>query len=200
MSRQFPSETSLTPLSLPPKNNPIPIEEPSDIDVGSYSPGPPFFPKKRSDWTEYLDSNEEVTQKGGEVGLEDLVEPDIEIVTEIPKEMLQKSGLKRSAPSSSLGLLKKRKREENTPIFKPVFSKRKEKTTLFEGHIDSKKCSRETAKQTSKWSVYLEEGDAGLPERGREYLDHCNSWNREGGFEGHFNDQRVEDDVHPDFI
>lgn len=67
------------------------------------------------------------------------------------------------------------------------------------GDIESEKCVWKKARQVSKWSGYWEGENGGLNERRGETPYHCNSWSGEGALESHYNDQIVEEDIHPDF-
>ncbi|KAL5975496.1 hypothetical protein ACLOJK_019818 [Asimina triloba] len=127
-------------------------------------PSGSFQKQKRTDWTEYLDRGEGDEGKGVSEALG--FESEIEVVTELPKQ-----------------------------LWKPVFAKRKRR----ESH-DSNKYQKIVAKQPSKWSHYLETEENEMFQRER---DSCNSYYTWGGkdvSQSQFNDQRVEEDIHPDFI
>ncbi|KAJ8620996.1 hypothetical protein MRB53_029525 [Persea americana] len=167
-SRQFESGKPSIPSPTTLQNQQVPIEE---------------FPqsRKRSDWTEYLDTPKEEEGGGGEEGF--VLEPEVEIVTEFPKEVFEKRG-----------------REGKKQLLKPAFSKRKERPRNPQGDFESEECRRKKAKQVSKWSGYLEEENDGLIEMERaEPPNHYNSWSGSAVSESHYNDQIVEEDIHPDF-
>lgn len=55
-------------------------------------------------------------------------------------------------------------------------------------------------KAASKWDNYLTHEEDGLERvSGRKTVDHIGDWSN-GVFETTTNDQKVEDDIHPDFI
>ncbi|XP_077210562.1 uncharacterized protein LOC143846039 isoform X2 [Tasmannia lanceolata] len=179
MSRQFPSQT----LTL--------AEE--KIQIHDYDNS--HHQKKRSDWTEYLDSKDNEIE-GGEEGA--FSEAHIEIVTELPKDMFKKASSKCYNPSSSSSSGLKKQREGNK-LFKPIFSKRKSANPILQENADSKKCK--ISKQVSKWSDYLEEEkDGTMLATSRDSPNTYNLWCEDGVLESGFNDQRVEEDVHPDFM
>lgn len=73
-------------------------------------------------------------------------------------------------------------------------------STHVTGDFESEECRRKKAKQVSKWSGYLEEENDGLIEmESAEPPNHYNSWSGGAVSESHYNDQIVEEDIHPDF-
>ncbi|XP_022992686.1 MRN complex-interacting protein isoform X2 [Cucurbita maxima] len=152
--------------------------------------------KRRSDWSEYLDLEEDRSQTGRENERElgsDFA--DGKIVTELPEEKTRKhcSTSCSNRPESGEGKI----------FYRPVFPKRT--------HI-----AKNSAIQASKWSKGVTKDDenacskVGGPSKWSEYItedDNC------GGRKGEnmgteqdmdtlkmiINDEIVEDDIHPDF-
>ncbi|XP_058104614.1 uncharacterized protein LOC131248364 [Magnolia sinica] len=144
----------------------------SESRIGSdSSPSGSFQKKKRSDWAEYLGHEEHSFQEEEGFGFES----EIEIVTELPKEMKQ--------------------------LLKPVFRKRKQRPVLqLQDNHESNKCPKKMAKQACKWSDYLETENDKMFEIEKGSPNPYNSWNGEGVLQSQFNDQRVEEDIHPNFM
>ncbi|KAM6559625.1 hypothetical protein CsatA_028864 [Cannabis sativa] len=200
MSRQFSSDLT-TPLD-PPSHSPPPPEE------GCKRP--------RTDWTEFLDFDEEIGPNEGEdrTGFDD--EP--EIVTELPMGFLKKAKLNNEKDGDQL---------ENggfwNKLVRPGFSKRKisqdkEKPMMnhdlksamedtSESSYKSKECNQKRRtngkgrESSSKWSSYLIEEDDVPP--------HCSTRKMEESlvdlgdniFQTLANEEIVKDDeIHPDFL
>ncbi|KAI9399213.1 hypothetical protein POPTR_002G062800v4 [Populus trichocarpa] len=170
--------------------------------------------KRRSDWTEYLDAEEEYNIKQEDEG----EEPGLMVVTELPKEMFKKPRLKNDFGQNSGD-------HGDGNLYKPVFSKRnaskipmsrdkesrKYQSTKPAGNSKWSDCmtqaeeeeriSQPTTGKTkaSKWKDYITQDEDGFNSgRGRNVGAHhqnCGDW--ENILD---DDQKVEDDVHPDFM
>ncbi|CAA7052361.1 unnamed protein product [Microthlaspi erraticum] len=169
--------------------------------------------KKRSDWSEYLDSD--LPNDRRRFTVEDDGEEDLKIVTEMPKEMFKKPKLNKHSnggggSSSATGLGKR----DGDELFKPSFSRSSIKKPDFhsDGVMMMKKDTEQrnvesgrVTKSASKWDAYLfdDEGEHQAPSRfgGRGALkdDDVGEWDR-AIMEINSNLQIVEDEVHPDFM
>ncbi|OVA17014.1 hypothetical protein BVC80_9041g7 [Macleaya cordata] len=133
-----------------------------------------------------------------------------EIVTELPKEIFKKSKLK----NYSAGL----KKSEGIKSFNPISSDEKTNipiisqgtgklcsskvshNEIFAANKPMRKLQTETAQRSSKWTEYLtHDDDELLFKGGDDSLDPLPQW-RQTGLEIQLDDQRVEEDVQPDFI
>ncbi|KAF6146360.1 hypothetical protein GIB67_020454 [Kingdonia uniflora] len=144
--------------------------------------------KRRGDWSEYLDSAVEddcIREGEANYGEGSVLEP--KIVTELSKELFKKPKL---TNSYSVGLNK----FGESKSFRPTFSNRKtNKAIISQENKESVKSQPTAMAQQSKWSHYLiQEDDSDL------FLGPGDS--PPGAFETRAYDQRVEDDIHPDFI
>ncbi|KAJ0241099.1 Uncharacterized protein HA466_0215590 [Hirschfeldia incana] len=177
--------------------------------------------KKRSDWSEYLDSDPPnqrrrlIVEEGGEE------EEDVKIVTEIPNEMFKRPKLNRysndGGSSSAKGGVKRNNKEPSftrSSIKKKVFSsgKRRNSATYTRGYgamkrkKDSEQINLEPArKPVSKWDAYLiddEGGHQAAPRcggRGALKDEGVGEWDR-GITDVSSEYQIVDDEVHPDFL
>ncbi|KAH8515627.1 hypothetical protein H0E87_004179 [Populus deltoides] len=170
--------------------------------------------KRRSDWTEYLDAEEEYNIKQEDEG----EEPGLMVVTELPKEMFKKPRLKNDFGQNSGD-------HGDGNLYKPVFSKRnaskipmsrdkesrKYQSTKAAGNSKWSDCrtqveeeeriSQPTTGKTkaSKWKDYITQDEDGFNSgKGRNVGAHhqnCGDWQNILD-----DDQKVEDDVHPDFM
>ncbi|XP_010261056.1 PREDICTED: UPF0544 protein C5orf45 homolog [Nelumbo nucifera] len=147
--------------------------------------------KRRNDWTEYLDTEDDADAKEELDG--NAFEP--KIVTELPEEHLKKPKLKKTYPGEFHTI-------QGSKPLKPVFSNTNTKPKFPHRDDEDEKGKRQLATgRESKWSCYLteEESDNGiLFGREREPLVDLNPWSH-AGLENEFNGERVEDEVHPDF-
>ncbi|CAK7346721.1 unnamed protein product [Dovyalis caffra] len=180
--------------------------------------------KRRSDWTEYLDGEEDFNIKQedeegiGKFGIAG-EESGPMIVTELPKEMFKKSKLKNydSGPGSGNCC--------DGNLYKPIFSKkntsktsmsqdkesRKYQSTKTAGNSQRSDCMTQVEKEArtsqptmgktkaSKWNDYMTLDEDGFNfGRERNVGAHHQSY---GDWETLMDDdQKVEDDVHPDFM
>ncbi|KAK9270808.1 hypothetical protein L1049_026393 [Liquidambar formosana] len=143
-----------------------------------------------------------------------------EIVTELPKEVFKKPKLKNYSTGSST-------KDGGDGLFRPVFSKRdttkhvvvpqdkeprKCQPTMTKGpsqwrdyitqdNKEPKQCQPTLAMGASKWNDYITQGDDNELElgRGRDFEDQMGRWSH-GEVETLLNEQRVEEDIHPDFM
>ncbi|XP_073107504.1 uncharacterized protein [Elaeis guineensis] len=165
-------------------DGPHPIPPPSE---GSRSPmaaaehrGGANRGKRRMDWTEYLDLQENKGEGGG--GDE---EPDM--VTELPPKMCRHPFPKRPPTAGN----------ENKRL-KPNFPKKKKDAAHPQDSIGSKGGGISVAmKGRSRWSEYLEEFDG--CSQGEEFSNPTGGLEPWGGRENLLPDMRVEEEVHPDF-
>ncbi|KAF9609214.1 hypothetical protein IFM89_014408 [Coptis chinensis] len=184
-----------------------------DVDEGNFHSNS----KRRNDWTEYLD----LEQEGNGGGYEP------EIATELPKEMFKKPRLKNystgmnksggkklysptfakrktdSKPSNSQ--VKSYSAELNKPketkLYNPTFAKRKSfnSPAITQEQKGTREFQPTMAQGPSKWSDYLAEDEDYLLFGTTGSLDDAQAPFNHNMFETNFNDQRVEDEVHPDF-
>ncbi|WCJ43282.1 hypothetical protein M5689_024037 [Euphorbia peplus] len=175
--------------------------------------------KRRSNWNEYLDpiededeDKEDAKEEGDEIGPK--------IITELPKELFKKPKLKKFVSGFDGG-----KVDENS--YKPVFSKRNTNRAVFSPGKEGKK--HQLAKVTSssvgsefmtrdykeeptsqsrpttglkgsKWDSYISNDENHFKVRnGRTSADDMDQSSLDI-WERMVNDDKVEDDVHPDFI
>ncbi|GLT75168.1 hypothetical protein SLA2020_469130 [Shorea laevis] len=171
--------------------------------------------KRRTDWTEYLEAEDHqeqvVTQEEGGGDLEP------KFVTELPKEMFKRPKLRNYGGG-----------EGGRDSYKPVFSKRKaisqdEKPlecqkmkdnrtigasqrgdcqSMAETHKESRTWESKTPRGTSKWNAYItQEDDDGLRFRGgKTAADQIMCEWGNAILESNTDYQKVEDDIHPDFL
>ncbi|KAB1200098.1 hypothetical protein CJ030_MR7G008284 [Morella rubra] len=181
--------------------------------------------KRRSDWSEYLDSENEdrVKEEAEDQEIGCGCEPNM---TELPEEMFKKPKLKPSFPRADVDEV------DTDKQYRPVFSKRNSSTKNFisqdkeprmcrpsrakgssdgNGYMtEDKEPGRKsqqptaTARGVSKWDAYITAQDDCHPEatRGRNLEDHMGPCYDDIllDLETMSNDQRAEDDVHPDFL
>ncbi|KAJ9675380.1 hypothetical protein PVL29_024355 [Vitis rotundifolia] len=132
--------------------------------------------KRRSDWSEYLDPEEEEEERGADM--------EGEIVTEMPKEMLKNQN--QSTGSQS------RDRGGKEPL-KPLFPKRNTTNRPTISLEDTTETAKAKAKRrTSKWSEYLTE------EENEEAMAMATAVDNEAAAITH--SQMVEEEIHPDFM
>ncbi|XP_030513805.1 MRN complex-interacting protein isoform X2 [Rhodamnia argentea] len=164
---------------------------------------------KRSDWGEYLDVEQEMRAE------EEEDDGGMKIVTEIPKEILKKPKLNVSScqsPGSKGGKLftpsftKRNVRKQTT--FPDEEPKKNQNVLAFRtsGRTNSKGVkdidpviSQSTAvtRSTTKWSNYMSQDEDTL--QVGMYKDDVDRFSN-GVLESKTNDQKVEDDIHPDFM
>ncbi|KAF5208441.1 hypothetical protein FRX31_001972 [Thalictrum thalictroides] len=186
--------------------------------------------KKRSNWSEYLDTEEQLEEGRGELEEEGKgcdYEP--QIVTELPKELFKKPRLKNysagmnktdgkklysptfekrktnnkpcnsQAKRSSAGLIKPAEKR----LYSPTFAKRKpynepSNTQEHKGGMKYQPAMAQGGEGASRWSDYLAQDDDYLSFGTAGDLSTQGPWNHDM-LETSFNDQPVEDEVHPDF-
>ncbi|KAF9687039.1 hypothetical protein SADUNF_Sadunf02G0052300 [Salix dunnii] len=170
--------------------------------------------KRRSDWTEYLDAGEDYNIKQEDEG----EEPGPIVVTELPKEMFKKPRLRNDFRQNSGD-------HGNGNQYKPVFSKRNSSKIAMSQGKESRKYQSTEAAGNSKWSDCMtqdeEEARIFQPEMGKnkasKWKDYITqdeddfkfgSGRNVGAHHRNYgdwenildDDQKVEDDVHPDFL
>ncbi|KAF8026720.1 hypothetical protein BT93_F3253 [Corymbia citriodora subsp. variegata] len=161
---------------------------------------------KRSDWSEYLDAEQEIRAK------EEEEDGEMKIVTELPEEILKKPKLKDSSCQSA--------GSKGDKLFTPSFAKRSiQKQTTFQDE-EPKKNPNKLAFRTSNWTNSKREGDIN-PMITPTAATGNSKWSNyasqdEGTLQSHIyddggdqfsngvldsntNDQKVEEDIHPDF-
>ncbi|KAI3952682.1 hypothetical protein MKX01_013644 [Papaver californicum] len=178
--------------------------------------------KRRNDWSEYLEP--EIESKFGsdqEKGCE--LEP--ESVTELPKEIFKRPKLKNSLGLRRSGAVKSSNpvsSSENIDIptiakgtsklcsnkvtYKDTFEKNLCSNKVTPNEISKKDINKpemtfqaKTTKGASKWAEYLTKEDDEYLFKGRDEnsTEHPSTIWRENLFEMQFNDQKVEEDLHP---
>ncbi|KAI3431910.1 uncharacterized protein J3R85_007784 [Psidium guajava] len=164
---------------------------------------------KRSDWSEYLDVEREMRTE------EEVDDGGMKIVTEIPKEIIKKPKLKDFSCQSA--------GSKGDKLFTPSFTKRNfRKQTSFpdeepkknqnelglrtSGWTNSKiendiepviGQSTAATRSTTKWSNYMSQDEVTL--QVGTYKDDVDRLSN-GVLESKTNDQKVEEDIHPDFM
>ncbi|XP_020535683.1 MRN complex-interacting protein isoform X2 [Jatropha curcas] len=175
--------------------------------------------KRRCDWSEYLDVEEDgnkdnVKEEDEEDGLR------LKIVTELPQEMFMKSKLRKHCSGSGTG------GGGSDDLYRPAFSKRNIKRPIVSQEKEAKEnqpakvigysnrngymtrnfkeqqnpTQLTMATKASKWNAYIahdeDEFKAGSGTNFVDEMDHCSNivW------EAILDNQKVEDDIHPDFI
>ncbi|KAL3735462.1 hypothetical protein ACJRO7_024569 [Eucalyptus globulus] len=163
---------------------------------------------KRSDWSEFLDVEQEKRdeEEGDDGGMK--------IVTELPKEIFKKSKLRDSSHQSA--------GSKGDKLFTPLFAKRsiRKQTTSpdeepkknqnglafttsnwtnskRESDIDPVITPSAAATRNSKWSNYMPQDEVTL--QSHLYEDDGDRFGN-GVLESKTNDQEVEEDIHPDFM
>ncbi|CAI8593815.1 unnamed protein product [Vicia faba] len=177
-------------------------------DGGSEFPNEMNNNKKCTDWTAYLDNDDHhAEQEQHEDDFEPLV------VTELPKDMFKKRKLVDNSTS-------RKGRRFESPLFRnsqdagePVKdwqritsltesnSERNNKVTT--ANQRTQKCKQTINSSASKWNDYLTEDSANLElecKRGFNFKDTSGSLNNIDILEAITCEQRVEDDIHPDFM
>ncbi|XP_054786765.1 uncharacterized protein LOC129293007 isoform X2 [Prosopis cineraria] len=166
--------------------------------------------KKRGDWTEYLDPEDNHIQQREKVE-EDGDGFEVKVVTELEKGMFKKPRLENYSPGSDSG--------GSDKLFKPRFSKRnanqkiilreetvKDQVALTENNYkepDDQRSQRyqpTISRATSKWKDYMTEEDDSL-QLGwkRAFKNQTDPWSNTV-LEAITNEQMVDEDVHPDFM
>ncbi|KAF2608589.1 hypothetical protein F2Q68_00046285 [Brassica cretica] len=162
--------------------------------------------KKRSDWSEYLDSDPPNEQRRliGEGDGEE--EEDLKIVTEMPKDMFKRPKLNNYSKAGGGSLSGKR---DDSGLSQPSFSRRSIKCPDLRSD-DVMKRKKDTEQRTfeparvnkpaSKWDAYLID-DEGEHQAARGALkdDSVGEWDR-GVTDASSEYQVVDDEVHPDFM
>ncbi|XP_058773395.1 uncharacterized protein LOC131647519 [Vicia villosa] len=168
--------------------------------------------KKCTDWTVYLDNDDHQAVKRAE---QEQHEDDFEplVVTELPKDMFKKRKLAGNSTS-------RKGRHFESPLFrnsqdseKPVKDQQRI-TSLTETNSErnnkvtttnqrTQKCKQTINSSASKWNDYLIEDNDKLEfgcKRGFNFKDTSGSSNYNDILEAITCEQRVEDDIHPDFM
>ncbi|KAF7812635.1 MRN complex-interacting protein [Senna tora] len=196
------------------------LEEENKTDEDNNFKLPINQKKKRSDWTEYLDPEDHRNEEQGDLEENgDCFETKVKVVTELEKSMFKKPRLENY--STTLGTVGRVK------LCKPRFSKRnnkkevisqdaeepvkdqitlKENNTKWDNNYTTpdnerpQRCQPTINRANSKWNDYITEEDD-RSENGwkRAFEDNADPWNN-SVLEAVINEQRVEDDVHPDFM
>ncbi|XP_068653655.1 uncharacterized protein [Aristolochia californica] len=144
------------------------------------------YQEKRTDWKEYLDGPDKENEDPSSDG-------EIQIVTEPPREMLRKA---RVRAKYSPDCCDTKRTAGGSEILQPNFMKRKgnKKFIQLKDSADSKKCRRVTTQvNASKWCDYLNEEEMDMLSKDEDFP---NDYIPSNGFR----DERVEEDVHPDFL
>ncbi|CAH2066799.1 unnamed protein product [Thlaspi arvense] len=158
--------------------------------------------KKRSDWSEYLDSDSH-NDRRSLIGEED-GEEDLKIVTEMPNDMFKRPKLNKHSPATASSSVTGNGERSGDELFKTAFSGRSIKKSDFrlDGVMPKKKGTDERSlesgrftKPASKWDSYLidEDDHHALKD------DAVCEWDR-AIMEISSRHQIVDDEVHPDFI
>ncbi|KAJ7973990.1 UPF0544 protein C5orf45-like [Quillaja saponaria] len=201
MSRKSADELGLPDGTL------VPISEEEHLYIDETNKLPTNQRNKRINWTEYLDQPdhqkgtvEEQGQKGDEF------EP--KVVTELPRNMFKKPKLDKYSSGFDTG--------ESDKLYKPVFSRRKTNTDIISQVKNPMKdqptrtrgasnCSNYSTQDdqvpaVSRWSEYIVQDDDNLKLRSNgSFGDHIGQLSNEV-LEAITDDQKVEDDIHPDFV
>ncbi|CAF2196003.1 uncharacterized protein LOC103831685 isoform X1 [Brassica rapa] len=162
--------------------------------------------KKRSDWSEYLDSDPP-NERRRLIVEEDGEEEDLKIVTEIPNEMFKRPKLNRYSNDGGYSSAKDGVQRNDKEPLKPSFSRSCIPKQRFssDGVMKRKKDTEQgnfkparVTKPTSKWDAYLidDEGEHQAA-RGASKDDCVGEWDR-GITDVSY--QIVDDEVHPDFM
>ncbi|KAM7514648.1 hypothetical protein LguiA_004231 [Lonicera macranthoides] len=201
MSRQHADQQSANQQTLVPQSE--------EID-SQYQSNPK---KMRTDWSEYIEpeENEGPTYLKNEGDQED--EFGKKFVTELPKALFRKPKLRNYSVRSDT--------DDGEKLFKPVFSKRNADKQTRPLDMEKSKCGGTMAKVASKWRDCTKKGDGEIiadkepisyqphavvgASKWSEYINEENDfaddvmgeWNNVE-FEGTMN-EKVEDDIHPDF-
>ncbi|XP_057974715.1 uncharacterized protein LOC131162355 isoform X2 [Malania oleifera] len=180
MSRKFAEEEDRLPM--------VPLPEPIIGDRFS-----PDHKKRRSDWTEYLDPQDNIKEQREERGNAF----ELEIVTEMPKELFTKPKLKNCFTGSDTTKDKEPRKWQSSKGGKS--SKWNDYTTQDDCVPDwlARKSQPAMEKRASKWTAYITEDCKGLQLERSDIADHIGEFNQDA-FESLL-DQRAEDEIHPDF-
>ncbi|CAH8359300.1 unnamed protein product [Eruca vesicaria subsp. sativa] len=154
--------------------------------------------KKRSDWSEYLDSDSHNQRRRLALEEHGEQEEDLKIVTEIPEEMFKRPKLNRYSTSSGKESVKRNDKEPSLSR-----SSIKKQDGVMNKKKDTEQRNFESARVTkpaSKWDAYLID-DEGEHQGGIGALkDDCvGEWDR-GVTDVSSEYQIVDDEVHPDFM
>ncbi|KAF5467690.1 hypothetical protein F2P56_011921 [Juglans regia] len=224
MSRKF-SDHQPTNLHGTPLPESQQVEEEDITNDGS----PCGHRKRRSNWSEYLDSERDDRIEGELEATEEELGGGFEpkIVTELPEGMFKKPKLKNSFVVVDAG------EGESDVLYKPVFSKRNSSSKRFISQDKELSCRpRMTASSSSKGNEYMRQDEdkprrkvqlpmatAARVSKWNDYMTthddtklelasgtnieehHGSQWSDDIlELETITHDQRVEDDVHPDFM
>ncbi|XP_028763897.1 MRN complex-interacting protein-like [Neltuma alba] len=160
---------------------------------------------KRSDWTEYLDPEDNHIQ-GRQETEQDGDGFEVKVVTELERSMFKKPRLQNYSPGLA--------GEDSDKLCKPRFPRRnankkivsQEERVKGENNYKepddqrSQKCQPTISKATSKWKDYMTEEDDSL-QLGwkRASRDHADQGNN-SVLEAMTNEETVDEDIHPDFM
>ncbi|TKY46110.1 hypothetical protein E2542_SST28146 [Spatholobus suberectus] len=175
-----------------------------------YSDGEVKQKKKRNDWSAYLDQEDHHTLEEQQ---EDRDGDDFEplVVTELQKGMFKKRRMVEDSTAGSDKLFKK-------PLFhnsqeEPIIDQHQRRVTSSTKSIPKRnnyvtpdnqrnqKCKLTSSRVASKWNDYLTEDNDNLDlgwKRDSNLEDHSGPWNN-SVLEA-MTSERVEDDIHPDFM
>ncbi|XP_031488957.1 uncharacterized protein LOC116256685 [Nymphaea colorata] len=142
--------------------------------------------RKRNDWSEYLEPEEDDDDANGG----GMLEPGF--VTELPKETMRKP--KRKFPSPFCGV-----KEDHPPSSSSETGRRP--ATRYGRDAQNTEDGLSKTKDASKWSEYLDvEEDSNDGSSEKLLPNHGGGWNYGGAFETHIDGEKVEEDIHPDFM
>ncbi|XP_045811063.1 uncharacterized protein LOC123905487 [Trifolium pratense] len=180
-----------------------------------YADGESEFPNdlnnnnKCTDWTVYLDNDDcRATERAEQEHHEDDFE--LLVVTELPKNMLKKRKLVDNSNSRSARHFKSPLFRNSQDVGEPVKDQGRI-TVLTESNSErnnivttanqrTQKCKQTINSSASKWNDYLTDDNLEFGfKRGFNSKDTSSSWNNDI-LEAITCEQRVEDDIHPDFM
>ncbi|XP_027337182.1 uncharacterized protein LOC113850856 [Abrus precatorius] len=180
--------------------------------AGTLDPAPEHYDdeitqkKKRNDWSAYLDQEDHHTVKEQERDHGNDFEP--LVVTELPKGVLKKRRLEENSTAGNAKLFKKplfRNSQEEPMIDQQRITSMTESNAEKNNYVTpdnqrTEKCKTTISRGASKWNEYLNEDNDSLElawKRG--FKDHSGPCNN-SILEAITSEQRVEDDIHPDFM
>lgn len=185
--------------------------------------------KRRTDWTQYLDAEDDQrTEMKQEDNESDGFEP--RIVTELPPESFKKPKLNKYIDASDTD----KGGVYELPNRRPVFSKRNSnKHVVSPEGVEDRRCELTMTKNTSKWSHFMmpddkesrtlqaikatltgaskwngyvakDDNDGLVIINRKRSADNAGQWSNETianyEYQTVTTDERVEDDIHPDFL
>ncbi|KAE9592505.1 hypothetical protein Lal_00028478 [Lupinus albus] len=167
---------------------------------------------KKTDWTAYLDHDDTQTIQGEQLQQHGDDDSEPRVVTELDKGMFKKRRLVEN--STGLGgrgsdkLLKKpfslSSQEEQIKDHGRTLTKSNAERNNYmrNNNLRSQTCKPATSRAASKWNDYVtkDNDDDLVLEKKAAFKDNSIVWNTSSILEAITSDQRVEDDVHPDFL